>query len=249
MVTAIRRASPLDVQTVLFRNQNKIRSAAQACDVSAMICVRFIFLGRAALPNDRLLKEVIDGLPFSVVAIDSHDNIVLWNKASEGVFGWRSFEVLGKPPASIVPVDRLDEFRAFTEIARTGKSLQIRTRRQRKDGAPIDVKATVIPLHDDSGDVKYVMAVHEPVGAAEDSRDQSKTPSSTRAELVLSRFTPRQRQIIKLVAAGHKNGAIAKRVSVNEQVIKNYLSGIYRELRIHSRTELIVWVNQQMQDR
>ena len=213
------------------------------------------------MPNARWLKEVIDGLPFSVVAIDSHDNIVLWNKASEGVFGWRSIEVLGKPPVSIVPVDRLDEFRAFTEIARSGKSLQVLTRRQRKDGSPIEVKATVIPLHNNSGDVKYVMAVHEPVGEAlleiareahhqaENSRDQGKTLSSTRAERVLSRFTPRQRQIIKLVASGHKNGAIAKRLSVNEQVVKNYLSGIYRELRIHSRTELVVWVNQEMRDR
>jgi PAS domain S-box-containing protein len=208
--------------------------------------------------NGRLLKAIVDGLPFAVMAIDSSDNIVLWNKASENVFGWRSSEVIGKP-VPIVPVDRLDEFRAFTEIARSGNPVQVLSRRQRKDGALVEVKVTVIPLHNGPGHLKCVMAMHEPIGGAlfdmnrtEQQRREGPRPqtehrrTSPRTE-GLSRFTPRQRQIIRLTAHGQKNAAIAKRLSVSQQVIKNYLSGIYRELRIHSRTELLVWFNQQRQ--
>jgi PAS domain S-box-containing protein len=238
----------------LFQNQNNTSVIMHLCRIYAILrspCCS----GRCNLNSTRLVSEVVNSLPHALVVIDSCDNVVLWNKAAESLFGWRSSEVMGRP-VPIVPADRADEFRAFTEIVRSGKPLQVLTRRVRKDGAPVEVRANVVPLQNRSGRVHYVLAAHEPLGetllagmtdaqrSTDNVRRHGKKGGATRSTRgILSRFTPRQRQIIRLVAGGHGNEAIARRLSLNEQVIKNYLSGIYRELRIHSRAELIVCLN------
>ena len=210
------------------------------------------------MENAGLMREIIDALPFATLVVSSSGAIELWNKAAERIFGWKSSEVLGNPNP-LVPSDRRDEFRAFQEIVSSGKVLRATSRRERKDGALLELKTTMIPLPDASSEVKHILILHEPIGEPlfqvtprplrlpEDFRLPGKSRSGHGTPEALVRFTPRQREIIMLVARGYNNRRIAKQLSVGEQVIKNYLRGIYRELRIRSRTELVVWLSGQMQ--
>lgn len=203
-----------------------------------------------------LMREVIDGLPFAALVVSSSGVIELWNKAAERIFGWKASEVLGNPHP-LVPSDRRDEFRAFQEIVSGGKVFRATLRRLRKDGALVELKTTMAPLPYASSDVKHILIMYEPIGEpafqvtptvqGEDFRLLGKNLNRHQPPDALSRFTPRQREIIMLVAGGHNNRRIAMELSVGEQVIKNYLRGIYRELHIRGRTQLIIWLNQQMQ--
>ena len=51
----------------------------------------------------------------------------------------------------------------------------------------------------------------------------------------------RERRIIELVAAGHKNADIASVLGTSEHVVKNYLRGIYDKLGMWNRVELALW--------
>jgi DNA-binding NarL/FixJ family response regulator len=59
-------------------------------------------------------------------------------------------------------------------------------------------------------------------------------------ELVLTR---REREILVLVAEGHSNRELARRLWVTEQTVKFHLSNIYRKLDVANRTEASRWAH------
>jgi len=58
---------------------------------------------------------------------------------------------------------------------------------------------------------------------------------------VLERLTPKELQIVALVAEGCKNREIAMQLSTKEQVVKNYLRSIYDKIGVSDRLELALF--------
>jgi DNA-binding CsgD family transcriptional regulator len=52
-------------------------------------------------------------------------------------------------------------------------------------------------------------------------------------------LTPRQWQLMGLLAAGHTNGQIARRLSISEGTVRTHLENIYRRLQVNSRTAAV----------
>ena len=69
--------------------------------------------------------------------------------------------------------------------------------------------------------------------------------SAPRREPVVSsdvaELTPRELEILRLVAEGHSNARLAKMLWVTEQTVKFHLSNIYRKLDVANRTEASRW--------
>ena len=53
------------------------------------------------------------------------------------------------------------------------------------------------------------------------------------------RLTPRQTDLLRLVAAGHTNPQIARRLGLSEATVRTHLENIYRRLRVPSRTAAV----------
>ena len=62
------------------------------------------------------------------------------------------------------------------------------------------------------------------------------------------RLTPRQRQIIRALAAGATNREIARRLGLKEQTVKNQLTVIYGQLGVRNRLELAVHIGRHRPD-
>jgi DNA-binding NarL/FixJ family response regulator len=58
---------------------------------------------------------------------------------------------------------------------------------------------------------------------------------------VRDRLTPREMQIVALIVQGCKNKEIARRLSVTEQVVKNYLRSVYDKTGVSDRLELALF--------
>jgi DNA-binding NarL/FixJ family response regulator len=58
---------------------------------------------------------------------------------------------------------------------------------------------------------------------------------------VRDRLTPKEMQIVALIVQGCKNKEIATQLSTKEQVIKNYLRGIYDKTGVSDRLELALF--------
>jgi len=55
----------------------------------------------------------------------------------------------------------------------------------------------------------------------------------------IPRLTPRQRELLRLVAAGHTNAQIARRLDVTEKTVGKHLENIYTRLQVSSRTAAV----------
>ena len=54
-----------------------------------------------------------------------------------------------------------------------------------------------------------------------------------------SALTPREREVLRLVAVGHANKQIANELSVSERTVKFHVSSILAKLGARNRTEAI----------
>jgi DNA-binding NarL/FixJ family response regulator len=53
----------------------------------------------------------------------------------------------------------------------------------------------------------------------------------------LAELTPREEEILKLLATGESNREIGKRLFISEQTVKNHVASIFRKLHVNDRTK------------
>jgi PAS domain S-box-containing protein len=105
------------------------------------------------------LRALVQASPLATFTIDPDGKVTMWNPAAERIFGWCESEVLGRP-LPIVPPEKQDEFRTLRQRVLHGEALVgVELRRQKKDGAPIDIELWTAPLHDARGHTTGIMCV------------------------------------------------------------------------------------------
>ena len=60
-------------------------------------------------------------------------------------------------------------------------------------------------------------------------------------EKTLSLLTPREREVLKLIAQGLSNGEIAATLFISQHTVKNHVSNVYRKLGEHDRTRVALF--------
>lgn len=53
-------------------------------------------------------------------------------------------------------------------------------------------------------------------------------------------LTPRQREVLELLAAGLRVPAIAERLHISDRTVQNHEAALRERLEVHSRTEVVV---------
>ena len=51
----------------------------------------------------------------------------------------------------------------------------------------------------------------------------------------------REREILALVAAGHPNKIIARRLGISEKTVKSHLTSVYRQIGVTDRVQAALW--------
>jgi DNA-binding NarL/FixJ family response regulator len=64
--------------------------------------------------------------------------------------------------------------------------------------------------------------------------------SGEMAALLLDELTPREREVLEVLAQGLSNSRIAARLKISEKTARNHLSIIFNKLGVHSRAQAIV---------
>jgi DNA-binding NarL/FixJ family response regulator len=57
----------------------------------------------------------------------------------------------------------------------------------------------------------------------------------------MARLTPRERDVVRLVADGMRNQEIANKLNLSEHTVRNYMLKIFDKLGISSRVELVLY--------
>jgi DNA-binding NarL/FixJ family response regulator len=66
---------------------------------------------------------------------------------------------------------------------------------------------------------------------------------SGRSAVDAAGMSPRQRQILRMVAEGLSNKLIARRLTLSEATVKAHVSGVLRALHVTSRTQALFWLS------
>ena len=109
--------------------------------------------------SNQTLKALIAASPRAIFTLDLEGKMKLWNPAAERMFGWTEAEVIDKPNP-IVPADKREEYNALRQSVLQGTTLpSVESRRQKKDGSPIDISFSAAPLRDSEGNINGLVAV------------------------------------------------------------------------------------------
>ena len=100
-----------------------------------------------ASPNPaEILHSLLYTPRFAIIAIDSNDQLQIWSRGAEQMFGWSEEEMLCRPVSEALGLHRCLEDQ--TEI-----------RLPRKDGSIIDVEIFAGPWRDAAGDRQGTVAI------------------------------------------------------------------------------------------
>ena len=62
-----------------------------------------------------------------------------------------------------------------------------------------------------------------------------------------SQLTLREREILRLIAAGLSNQAIADRLFISANTVKTHISNIYKKINADNRVQAILWASECLQ--
>jgi PAS domain S-box-containing protein/putative nucleotidyltransferase with HDIG domain len=105
------------------------------------------------------LWALLQGSPLAIFAVEKEGSVLVWNQATERLFGWEEQEILGQT-SPIIPEEQVEEFLLLRDRALSGEiftDMEIRVRR--KDGSLIDISISTAPLRDESDAIIGLMAV------------------------------------------------------------------------------------------
>ncbi|HEU5363228.1 MAG TPA: response regulator transcription factor [Gaiellaceae bacterium] len=70
--------------------------------------------------------------------------------------------------------------------------------------------------------------------------DFARRPPASEQPAALAELTPRELEVLRLVARGLSNGAIARELVVGEATVKTHVARIFQKLDLHDRAQVVV---------
>jgi len=174
-----------------------------------------------AIPGD--LEGALDDLSVPSYAVDGVGVIRWLNSAAVALIG----DVRGRQQSSVVAPEQARAAReSFTrKVMGTEKSTDAEVVLVGPDGKRILAEISSVPLRD-GGRIVGVFGVIP--------RRDDKPPPEPHPEL-----TPRQNEVLHLIAAGHSTAQIADELSISLETTRNHVRRMLHALDAHSRVEAL----------
>jgi PAS domain S-box-containing protein len=140
------------------------------------------------------LAAIVTSSEDAIISFTVDGVVASWNKGAEMLYGYRASEIIGRPLAVVVPVERMGELeRNLERLNREERVGSYETERVHKDGSRLRVLLSVSPIRNEKGEL---------IGASAISRDISQ---QKRTEEALRRNE-------RLATAGRLTAAIAHEI-------------------------------------
>jgi PAS domain S-box-containing protein len=109
-----------------------------------------------------------------IIASKTLDGVITsWNKGAERVLGYTAEEVIGRHVSMLMPPELVEDMPRILDRIRRGEKVDhYQTKRQRKDGAIIDVSLTVSPIRDAVGRIIGASKIGRDVTAEKRAREE-----------------------------------------------------------------------------
>lgn len=210
-------------------------------------------MGRTLIIND--ISELVEGTGDPAFGVDAAHTIVAWNRAAEDLLQYRAEDVVGRDCAQVISgrnsqghiiCNTLCPFRLA--MVRGDRLRQIDLQIRRRDGTAVWVSMTSLVLaagdlyvihilRDITEDRTRAAFVQQVLQAASSLTSGPPAEPTGNGPVLLS---PRETEILKLLAAGASTRLIAETLSISPATVRNHIQQVMTALRAHSRLEAVV---------
>jgi PAS domain S-box-containing protein len=174
--------------------------------------------------------SLVDSLVVPASLHDVDGRFVHMNAAAERASGHSNAQLLG---------------RRFTELLHpeARENVEAHFRRAVERGEPTHFETVFI---DASGHLRGVGAQHLPLRDGDTIVGvlilafEVRQPPSEPVGVPRPRLTPRQLEILDLIASGLSTAEVASELELSPETVRNHLRSVFRELNAHTRVEAIV---------
>ena len=173
---------------------------------------------------------LVDSLVVPASLHDVEGRFVHMNAAAERASGNSNAQMLGRHFTDLLPPE-------------ARKNVAAQFRRAVERGEPTDFETVFV---DAGGHLRGVRAQHLPLRHAEAivgvlilAFDVRRPPSEPIRVIPEPRLTPRQREILNLIASGLSTSEVARELTLSPETVRNHIRNAFRELHAHTRVEAI----------
>jgi DNA-binding NarL/FixJ family response regulator len=178
---------------------------------------------------EKLEGPILDGLATIPVAIWIADRLglIVWmNVAATALLGARR----GSHFSRFIASESVAEARErFARKVHGQDDSSIQQLQLNAAAGPVAAEVTSVPIPDGEGVIGVITLI----------RAEQQTEDRVRRE-PKPRLTPRQHQVLQLLALGRSTTDIAKELQISEQTVRNHVRFLLAELRVRSRLEAVV---------
>lgn len=218
---------------------------------------------RVAL-NDVL--ELIANTTDGVYAVDETHKIILWNEAAQRILGYSAEEVLGKPCFELIAGrderGNLVCSGGCADMVQARAGFLVPSRDllcQTKAGNQVWLNVTNIPVPSELGGLSTVVHIFREVPVPQKIEELVERLSSFLNRFAASQadqrplvpvvsepsghLTPREREVLGLLAQGANPAAIAKVLVISHATSRKHVQNILRKLNVHTTLEAVAYAS------
>ena len=111
--------------------------------------------------QNQYYESVLKFSPVAIVTLDLNGNVISGNPAFEQLFGYDHSEVIGKNLDQLISPKESEEAASFTRQTMEGNAVHGYTTRYRKDGTPVEVEMSGVPVTIGSNKVGLLAIYHD----------------------------------------------------------------------------------------
>lgn len=186
-------------------------------------------------------------------ATDSRERVVFWNRGAATVLGRRSEKTLGRHCFEVLGGRDVFGNRSCYQncpvysMARADEPISgfdLHVSSPRPGGEPSLLHVTILRLPGPRPDLFTLVHVLQPIDEAAGAA-RAMVPSEAARALDAFRtdaappLTPRETEILQLVAAGLQNKEIARKLGLSLATVRNHVHNTLAKLDVHSKLEMI----------
>jgi PAS domain S-box-containing protein len=187
-----------------------------------------------------LLRDTADG----VCLVDAEGRVALWNRSAEHIVGYTAREVLGRLCCHVfVGSDGAgaplcyNGCHVLTAGDRWASSRHFALTTRTKAGAPVRLAVDALLVHDARGERSAAVHLFRDLAPA-GPPGPVPPDGGPGAEASL---TPRELEVLRLIAGGANTRAIAARLAVSPATVRNHAQNLLGKLGVHSRLEAVAY--------
>jgi DNA-binding CsgD family transcriptional regulator len=197
----------------------------------------------------------VEQMPHPALLVDSEGRIRVWNEPAIAYFGEETRRPIGAPCWTVSRFVRPDGEAwcsrdcPIQKDARDGRLAQCRRLVREVDGGEVrrfDLFTALVPpsRRGRFGVLHLLSPIHgETVLAKASSCRSPRVEGAAGRRTGLDLLSPREREVLRLLASGLDTSAVATRLSISPTTVRNHVQSILRTLGVHSRLDaVLIWI-------